>query len=142
MAKNSKEADLTVDLNKKNGKAPTGKIDSFGGLTKDELMNALRLMFLSRSIDTKVYNLLKQGKAFFHIAGSGHEATQVAFGLNMKPGLDWGFPYYRDMAFTMAVGVKPDAVFLHMNFLTLSSDDTLCLDTSSTKTSYLPKKSS
>ena len=114
MAKNSKEADLTVDLNKKNGKAPTGKIDSFGGLTKDELMNALRLMFLSRSIDTKVYNLLKQGKAFFHIAGSGHEATQVAFGLNMKPGLDWGFPYYRDMAFTMAVGVKPDAVFLHM----------------------------
>jgi 2-oxoisovalerate dehydrogenase E1 component len=114
MAKNSKEADLAVDMTKKNGKAPTGKIDSFGGLTKDELMNALRLMFLSRSIDNKVYNLLKQGKAFFHIAGSGHEATQVAFGLNMKKGLDWGFPYYRDMAFSLAVGVKPDEVFLHM----------------------------
>ena len=66
--------------NKKNGKAPTGKIDSFGGMTKDELMNILRLMSLSRQMDTKIMNLLRQGKVFFHIAGSGHEATQVAFG--------------------------------------------------------------
>lgn len=92
----------------------TGKTDSFGGLTKKELMNALRLMFTARQIDHKVMNLLKQGKAFFHIAGAGHEATQVAFGLAMKRGVDWGFPYYRDMSYMIALGVKPEEIFLHM----------------------------
>ncbi|MBZ0178152.1 MAG: tungsten formylmethanofuran dehydrogenase [Melioribacteraceae bacterium] len=99
---------------KGNGKAPTGKKERFGGLTKEELMRALRIMHLSREIDNKIMRLLKQGKAFFHIAGAGHEATQVAFGSAMKPGIDWGFPYYRDMAFMLAIGVKPEEIFLHM----------------------------
>ncbi len=92
----------------------TGKTDSFGGLTKNELMNALRLMLTSRQIDHKVMNLLKQGKSFFHIAGAGHEATQVAFGLAMEKKVDWGFPYYRDMSYMIALGVKPEDIFLHM----------------------------
>ncbi len=91
---------------------PTGKIDSFGGLTKNELMNALTLMYLARQIDHKIMNLIKQGKAFFHIAGAGHEATQIAFGLNLTAKKDWGFPYYRDMAFMLALGTKPEEVFL------------------------------
>jgi len=114
MAKNNKPEEINVIEDKNNGKQPTGKIDHFGGLTKDELMNALRIMFLSRSIDIKVMNLLKQGKAFFHIAGAGHEATQVAFGLAMEKGKDWGFPYYRDMAVMLSLGVKPEDIFLHM----------------------------
>ncbi|MGE5410180.1 MAG: thiamine pyrophosphate-dependent enzyme [Clostridiales bacterium] len=93
---------------------PTGKIDSFGGLTKNELMNALRMMYMSRQIDIKAMNLLKQGKSFFHIPGAGHEATQVACALAMKKGIDWAFPYYRDLAFTLAMGVKPEEVFLTM----------------------------
>jgi len=93
-------------------KGPTGKTDHFGGLTKNELLNALRLMYLARQIDHKIMNLIKQGKAFFHIAGAGHEATQIAFGLNLTPKLDWGFPYYRDMAFMLALGTKPEDVFL------------------------------
>ena len=104
MEKNAKEEKLII----------TGKTDSFGGLTKKELMNALRLMMTARQIDNKVMNLLKQGKAFFHIAGAGHEATQVAFGLAMKKGTDWGFPYYRDMSYMIALGVKPEDIFLHM----------------------------
>jgi 2-oxoisovalerate dehydrogenase E1 component len=114
MAKNNKPEEINVIEDKNNGKQPTGKIDHFGGLTKDELMNALRIMVLSRSMDIKVLNLLKQGKAFFHIAGAGHEATQVAFGLAMEKGKDWGFPYYRDMAVMLSLGVKPEDIFLHM----------------------------
>jgi 2-oxoisovalerate dehydrogenase E1 component len=106
----------TIDIEPKNGKnknnAPTGKVDSFGGLTKDELMNALRLMYTARQMDHKIMNLLKQGKTFFHIAGAGHEATQVAFGLAMRKGVDWGFPYYRDMAFMLGLGVKIEDVLL------------------------------
>ncbi|MBA4406660.1 tungsten formylmethanofuran dehydrogenase [bacterium] len=108
MAKEKIEA--TID--KSNGSTPTGKIDSFGGMTKNELMNVLRLMNLSRVMDHKVMNLLKQGKAFFHIAGAGHEATQVAFGLAMQKGTDWAFPYYRDMCFMLVLGLKPEDIFL------------------------------
>jgi 2-oxoisovalerate dehydrogenase E1 component len=108
MAKEAKD----IVIENKLVEGPTGKNGSFGGMTKDELMNALRLMTLSRTIDHKVMNLLKQGKAFFHIAGAGHEAVQVAFALSMKKGIDWGFPYYRDMCFTISMGVKPEDIFL------------------------------
>jgi len=81
-------------------------------MTKDELMNVLRLMNLSRTMDIKVMNLLKQGKAFFHIAGAGHEATQIAFGLVMNKGVDWAYPYYRDMCFMLSLGMKPEDAFL------------------------------
>lgn len=103
---------LEAQIDKSNGKTPTGKIDSFGGLTKDELMNALRLMSISRAIDHKVMTLIKQGKAFFLISGAGHEATQVAFGLAMQKGIDWAYPYYRDMCFSITMGSKPEDLFL------------------------------
>lgn len=108
MAKEKAEA----VIDKSNGKTPTGKIDSFGGMTKDELMNALSMMSVSRAIDNKVMTLIKQGKAFFLISGAGHEATQVAFGLAMQKGVDWAYPYYRDMCFSITLGSKPEDLFL------------------------------
>ena len=57
MTKNGKVEEAVLET-KSNGNKPTGKIDSFGGMTKDELMNVLRLMTLSRTIDHKVMNLL------------------------------------------------------------------------------------
>ncbi|MFH0734373.1 MAG: dehydrogenase E1 component subunit alpha/beta [bacterium] len=95
-----------------NKKTPIGKKDFFGGLTKNELMNVLRLMYLSRQIDHKVMNLLKQGKAFFHMGAAGHEAAQIAFGLAMNKKVDWAFPYYRDLSFMLALGTKPEEIFL------------------------------
>ena len=35
-------------------------------------------MYLSRRLDEKMLILLKQGKSFFHIGASGHEAAQLA----------------------------------------------------------------
>ena len=112
MSKDIKQDETAVIDLKSNENLPTGKIDSFGGLTKNELMNILRIMNLSRTIDHKVMTLLKQGKAFFHIAGAGHEATQTAFGLAMQKGVDWAFPYYREMCFMLALGIKPEDMFL------------------------------
>jgi 2-oxoisovalerate dehydrogenase E1 component len=112
MAKNGKMEEINVAEVKGNGSAPTGKTGSFGGLTKDELMNALRLMSISRAIDNKVMTLIRQGKAFFLISGAGHEATQAAFGLVMKKGVDWAYPYYRDMCFSITLGSKPEDLLL------------------------------
>ncbi len=72
---------------------------------KNELMDALRNMMLSRRLDDKMLTLLKQGRGFFHIGGSGHEAIQTAATRNMIPKKDWGMLYYRDMAFALGMGM-------------------------------------
>ena len=81
-------------------------------LSKDELIKALRIMLLSRNIDNKAMNLLRQGKTFFHIAGAGHEAIQIAVGLLLDANKDWLFPYYRDLGVVLSVGLTPKNFFL------------------------------
>jgi len=49
--------------------------------------------------------MLKQGKSFFHIGCSGHEAAQMAAAKTLRPGEDWAFPYYRDGAFCLGLGM-------------------------------------
>lgn len=68
------------------------------------LLNVLRIMHTARLLDRKMLALLKQGKGFFHIGCSGHEATQAAIGLLSKPGHDWFCPYYRDLALALTLG--------------------------------------
>ncbi len=57
-------------------------------------------------------NLLRQGKTFFHIAGSGHEAIQAGCCYQLDPKKDWLFPYYRDLAWFYAAGITPKEFFL------------------------------
>ncbi len=71
----------------------------------ERLRRAYRLMLTSRFLDEKQLRLLKQGKSFFQIGGSGHEAAQVAAALALRPGCDWAFPYYRDQSFVLAYGI-------------------------------------
>ncbi len=81
-------------------------------LPASQLVEAYKLMSLARRLDEKELALLKQGKAFFHIGGSGHEAIQVACAMNLKPGYDWAYPYYRGMAFAVAIGFTPEEIML------------------------------
>lgn len=81
-------------------------------LDKKYMLNALKIMLLARYSDEKHLALVKQGKSFFHIGCSGHEAVQTAIGLALTPGKDWGWPYYRDLAFVYALGLTPREYFL------------------------------
>lgn len=81
---------------------------------KLDLIEALKLIAKTRFTDKKVMNLLKQGKSFFHMSPAGHEAIQVACALEMKKGIDWAFPYYRDLAFMIAIDDNLNDIFSHM----------------------------
>lgn len=83
-------------------------------LTNDTKIEALRIMTLTRKTDHKIMNLLKQGKSYFHMSAAGHEAIQVALGMQMNPGVDWAFPYYRDLAFLYSIGIELQEIILHM----------------------------
>src|SRR5664280_1574211 len=83
-----------------------------GSLTPRQMIEIYRLMVLSRSLDDRESLLKRQQKIFFQISGAGHEALGVAAALAMRPGYDWFFPYYRDRALCLALGVTPDEMLL------------------------------
>jgi len=81
-------------------------------LDKDLLLGAYRMVYLSRRVDEKEIQLKRQNRVFFQISGVGHETIGVALALRLKAGYDWFYPYYRDRALCLQLGMTPYEMFL------------------------------
>jgi 2-oxoisovalerate dehydrogenase E1 component len=87
--------------------ATTVQLQRSAKLSKDVMANVYRTMYLSRRLDDKEIQLKRQNKTYFQINGVGHEAINVATALYLRPGYDWFYPYYRDRALCLQLGVTP-----------------------------------
>jgi 2-oxoisovalerate dehydrogenase E1 component len=84
----------------------------YRGVPSSELIEDFRLACMSRALDDREITLQRQSRVHFEIAGAGHEALLVAMARSLRPAYDWFFPYYRDQALVLALGVTPRDVLL------------------------------
>ncbi|CAN5582483.1 dehydrogenase E1 component subunit alpha/beta [soil metagenome] len=85
---------------------------TFRGHPVSELLADFRTACVSRAIDDRQIAMQKQSRVFFQISGAGHEALGLALARHLRPGYDWFFPYYRDQALVLGLGVTPHEILL------------------------------
>lgn len=82
-------------------------------VTKETLIKAFAFMCTAKTLAEK-YEANKEVTAkYVHATSRGHEAIQIAVGMQLKP-QDWVAPYYRDDSILLSIGMKPSELMLQV----------------------------
>jgi 2-oxoisovalerate dehydrogenase E1 component len=82
-------------------------------LTSDLLLKAYRLMSTARSLSDLYEENAKVTAKYVHATSRGHEACQLALGLQLKP-QDFLSAYYRDDSVMLGMGLTPYELMLQL----------------------------
>ncbi|MDG1146675.1 MAG: thiamine pyrophosphate-dependent enzyme [Crocinitomicaceae bacterium] len=81
--------------------------------SKETLLEAFKLMSTAKTL-TEKYEANKEVTAkYVHATSRGHEAIQLACGMQLKP-QDWVSPYYRDDSILLGIGITPYELMLQV----------------------------
>lgn len=81
-------------------------------LNPEILLNAYRLMVTAKTM-SETYDANRQICKYVHSTSRGHEAIQIATGLQLK-NYDWVSPYYRDDSIMLSIGFQPYELMLQL----------------------------
>ena len=80
-------------------------------LTREQLLKLYRDMLTQRAVDTRGFQLNRQGKIGIAMGSEGHEAVQAGTGLAFERGKDLLYPYYRNTGIILSCGFPLDDLF-------------------------------
>ncbi len=90
------------------------------GVTKEKrtverevLLKAFRLMCQAKTLAEKYEENKEVTSKYVHATSRGHEAIQLACGMQLKP-QDWVAPYYRDDSILLGMGITPFELMLQV----------------------------
>lgn len=107
-----RDANDVGPLDVKQGREAHDGADEDRGYPQEELRQDFLLACISRAIDDREIALQKQSRVFFQISGAGHEALYLGLARYLRAGHDWFFPYYRDSALMLGLGVTAREILL------------------------------
>ena len=82
-------------------------------LSKDTYKKAYSLMCTARALSDLYEENKEVTSKYVHATSKGHEAIQLAVGLQLTKN-DWAAPYYRDDAMLLAIGITPYELMLQL----------------------------
>ncbi|MGH9869701.1 MAG: alpha-ketoacid dehydrogenase subunit alpha/beta [Candidatus Polarisedimenticolia bacterium] len=80
----------------------------------DLLVDLYKKMLNVYYVEERIKTFVRAGKVSFHASTRGHEKVQIAMSYLLQPGKDWFFPYYREKALMVGLGMPIKDIFLHM----------------------------
>ena len=82
-------------------------------ISDEELLKAYKLMCLSRQQDNWQNKYQRQGRLLSFLSSTGQEACEVAYGMLLRPGIDWFSSAYRNNAAWLASGIPMRNIMLY-----------------------------
>lgn len=82
-------------------------------MDSNTLQKGFSLLCTAKAMATLYEDNFKQVSKYVHATSRGHEAIQCALGMQLVP-QDYAFPYYRDDAMLLSIGMRPYDLMLQL----------------------------